>query len=354
MAEQTTRIDKIYFLIHPCCWSTADKPDLNYLKTYGVRTSEWYAARNLERETNRKQKELIHAMGPNEALIIYPIGQSEPMLDLIATGERELGPRCIVQKSPCCEAPAQLKDMSEPIRHFLDDEEMEGRQKFWDVVPEALRSEIEQEIRDTCEVIGYDWGPGALKVIQGNRAYAAEFAAAFKERGLLVDPETVTAEAFGEGFEQCAMTWKSMVAGYLGWRNPIENNYELSVSGFTHLFDAQLRERIHLDNDIRVFLWQKWHGLPMALVVRAQGRLVDPRYYIDLPVGDNFIEVYSGRDMIWPADDSPLSIKDGLMRVPVMTGQRQYASLDCCYLLGASYSYDEFRDMLVNATITSD
>ena len=277
MAAQTTHIDKIYFLIHPCCWSMADSPTPEYLETYHVRPSEWFAARNLEQETNRKQKELIQSMGPNEVLIIYPIGQSKPMLDLIATGERELGPRCIVQQAPCCEAPAQLRDMSEPIRHFLDDEEMEGRQAYWDVVPEALRPEIEQEIRDACDLIGYDWDPGALKVIQGNRAYAQEFADAFEQRGLVVDPETVTAEAFGEGFEQCAMTWKSMVAGYLGWRHPIENNFELSVSGFPHLFDAQLKERIHLDHDIRLFLWQKWHGLPMALIARAQGRLADPR-----------------------------------------------------------------------------
>ena len=86
MAAQTTRIDKIYFLIHPCCWSMTDSPAPDYLETYHVRPSEWFAARNLEQETNRKQKELIQSMGPNEVLIIYPIGQSKPMLDLIATG----------------------------------------------------------------------------------------------------------------------------------------------------------------------------------------------------------------------------------------------------------------------------
>ena len=58
--------------------------------------------------------------------------------------------------------------------------------------------------------------------------------------------------------------------------------------------------------------------------------------------------------MIWPADKSPLSVKDGLMRVPVMTGQRQYASCDCCYLFGASYSYEEFRRLLLSAEISSD
>ena len=69
----------------------ADKPDMNYLKTYGVRASEWYAARNLERETNRKQKELIQAMGPNEAMIIYPIGESPPMLGLIEHADERAG-----------------------------------------------------------------------------------------------------------------------------------------------------------------------------------------------------------------------------------------------------------------------
>jgi hypothetical protein len=349
----TTRIDNINFLIHPCCWAMTDKPNLDYLKTYGVRASEWYAARSLERQVNQKQIELIKAMGPNEVLIIYPIGQSKPMLDLIATGERELGPRCIIQTSPCKEAPAQLKDFDEPIRHFLDDEEMEDRQAYWDVLPESLRSEIKQEIRDTCEAIGYDWGPGALKVIQANRAYAKEFADIFEQRGLEIDPETVTAQAFGEGFEQCAMTWKSMLPGYLGWRHPIENNYDLSVSGSPLLFDAKLKERIALDHDIRLFLWEKWHGLPMALLVRAQGRLADLRYYADLTVEEGCLEIYEGREMIWPAEDSPLTLKDGLLRVPVMTGLRKYPKCDCCYLLGGGYSYDEFRKILVNAPITT-
>ncbi len=354
MPQETTRIDNIYFLIHPCCWAMSDKPDPDYLETYGVLKSEWYAARNLERETNRKQKELIEAIGPNEAMVIYPIGKSEPMLELIETAQRELGPRCVIVESPTCECPSQLKDMSEPIKHFLDDDEMEGRQAFWDVVPESIRPQIEQEIRDACEVIGYDWAPGALKVVQGNRIYAQEIADAFMHRGLIVDPETVTAEAFGEGFEQCAMTWKSMIPGYLGWRNPIENNFELSVSGYPFLFDVKFTERIALDNDIRLFLWEKWHGLPAALLVQMKPRLADLRYYAHLPVKDDALEVWEARKVIWPAKDSPLTADNGVLHLPVMTGSRKYSSCDTCYLLGASYSYDQFREMLISAEITSD
>ena len=343
-------ITRIHFLIHPCCWAMSDAPDPDYLKTYGVLASEWYAARNLERKVNRRQKELIESLGPDEAMVVYPIGRSEPMRELIAAGRRQLDSRCIVLESLVCSAPAQLLDMQEPIRHFLDDEEMEGRQAFWDVVPESLRPEIEQEIRDACEAIGYDWSPHALKVVQGNRLYAREIAAAFEERELVIDRESVTAEAFGEGFEQCAMTWKLMIPGYLGWRQPIRNVYDLSVSGFRTLFDAHFRERIDLDGGISLFLWEKWHGLPLALFQRAAERLADARLYASLPVDGGAFEVWSDRQPIWPAADTPLCAEDGLLRVPVKSGSRKY-DLDNCYILGAGYPYDGFREMLLGAEI---
>ena len=332
----------------------SDAPDPDYLNTYGVLSSEWYAARNLEREVNHRQKKLIESMGPGEAMVIYPIGDSQPMSDLINAAERVLGPRCIVLKSPVCAPPAHLTEMSEPIRHFLDDKEMAGRQEFWDVVPESLRPEVEQEIRDACEVIGYNWSPQALKVVQGNRLYAQEITDAFESRGLIIDPESVTAEAFGEGFEQCAMTWKLMIPGYLGWRNPIRNVYDLSVSGYRTLFDARFTERIDLDGDICLFLWEKWHGLPMAFVQRAAERLADERLFTHLPLDAGALEVWETRQAIWPSNDSPLRAENGVLRVPVKSGSRKYSHCDDCYVLGAGYTYDDFRAILLSAKISTD
>ena len=354
MTSETTRIDRIYFLIHPVCWGLSDKPDPDYLETYGVLASEWYAALSLERQVNQKQMEFMEAMGPNEALIIFPIGESKPMLDLIATAERVLGPRCLIPECPITPEPAQLKDMSEPIRHFLDDEEMEGRDAYWDPIPESLRPVVEKEIRDACEALGYDWNPAALKVVGVSRLVAAELTKMFDERGLVIDPETVTAEAFGEGFEQCAMTWKLLLPDYLGWRNPVRNIYDLSVSGQPVLFDAQFKERIDLDNHISLFLWEKWHGLPMALFQRAAERFVDPRHYVNLPVDDGVLEVWEARKPIWPAKDSTLTEENGMLRVPMKSGSRKYYDCDACYILGASYAYDQFRSMLLNAEITTD
>ena len=355
MPPQPTRIDRIYFLIHPVCWGMhGGGIPSGYQEATGCLASEWYAALSLERQVNQKQMEFIEAMGPNEALIIFPISQSKPMLDLIATAERVLGPRCLIPECPLTPEPAVLKDMSEPIRHFLDDEEMEGRDAYWNPIPESLRPVVEQEIRDACEALGYDWNPAALKVVGVSRLAAVELTRLFEERGLIIDPETLTAEAFGEGFEQCAMTWKLLLPDYLGWRNPVRNIYDLSVSGQPVLFDAQFKERIDLDNRISLFLWEKWHGLPMAFLQRAAERFADPRHYANLPVDDGVVEVWEARKPIWPAKDSPLSAEDGILRVPVKTGSRKYYSCDACYLLGASYTYDQFRTMLLSAEITTD
>ena len=352
MFESTTRIDRVCFLIHPCCWAMSERPDSNYLATYGVLASEWYAARNHERVVNQRQKDFIESLGTTDALVIYPIGESEAMKDLIATAHRHLGARCVIVQCPVREPPSQLKGMASPIRRFLDDDEMEGRQAFWDVIPEKLRSEVEQEIRDACAVIGDDWEPGALKVVQGNRIYAEAIDEAFRNRGLTVDPEMVTAMAFGEGFEECAMTWKSMLPGYLGWRHAIENDFDLSVSGYPVLFDATFRQCIALDHDIRLFLWEKSHGLPLALFARARQRLADPRYVVHLPLGDEAVEVIDGREQVWPVVDSPLRAGGGVLRVPVMTGSRKYRRCDTCYLVGSSYTFDAFRKLLTGAAIT--
>ena len=67
----TRVIDRIVFLFHPACWAMAETPDSEYLATYGVRHSWWYAARNRERRIVALQKEFISAMRPNELLYLH-------------------------------------------------------------------------------------------------------------------------------------------------------------------------------------------------------------------------------------------------------------------------------------------
>ena len=355
---QSVKIDKIYFLIHPTCWEhqvhagDADR-FRGYLEDYiknGGNASNWFTALNWERSVNRKQKELISRLKPNEAMIIYPIGDSPPMLGLIEHAERCLGNRCVVLKQTTVIEPKVMHEMDEPIRHFLEDEEMEGRDAHIEAYPPDIRQQALAEIRQACEVNGYGWNPGGLKVVLGNRVWAKEIADEFAARNLTYDPQTVEAEAFGEGFEQCAMTWKALIPGYLGWTNPIENDFNLSVTGAQVLFDAELKDRIDLGDGVRLFMWERSHGIPVGLYQQPAPRFADRQLYAHVPLDGVFLEAWSLSKKAWPGDDSPLETHNGCLKVPVFTALRR-GNEDSYYLLGANMTCDAFRDLLSTATI---
>ena len=364
MTEQTqtpapVKIDKIYFLIHPTCWShqvhAGDEARFrayleDYRKTTGRSVSDWFTALNWELAVIEKQKQLIGRLKPNEALIVYPIGTSPPMLELIERGEQCLGRRCVVLKREIVIEPQVLRDMDEPIRHFLEDDQMEGRDAHLAAYPDDSREDALAEIRQTCQVSGYSWNPAGLKVVLGNRVTAREIADQFATRGLTYDPATVEAEAFGEGFEQCAMTWKALIPGYLGWANPIENNFDLSVSGALFLFDAKLKERIDLGGGVRLFMWERSHGVPMGLYQQPAPRFAGPQLFAHVPVDGVFLEAWSLSKQAWPADDSPLATHNGCLKVPVFTGLRK-GNEDSYYLIGANLTYHALRDLLSTAKI---
>lgn len=351
------KIDKFYFMIHPTCWAqqgVEGQVSDEFLRAHGTTAGNWYAALNWERQVNRRQMDLIGRMRDNEAMVIYPIGQSQPMRSLIEHASATLGERCIVQSKPSHVEPAALASMSEPIRHFLQDPQMDGRDAFWSVVPEPLRSGMEREIRQACELESYDWRPTALKVIQGNRIFAAEIADEIRNRYLQVDPARVQAEAFGEGFEQCAMTWKAMVAHYLGWSHPIENDYELSVSGFATLYDAEFRGRVALPNAVRLFLWEKSRRRPLAMYAKAQCLLTDPRQYVLLPTRAAQWEIWEGARRVWPADDARLSVENGSIRVPVYASIRKHADDGAYYIMAPNLEFDAFGELMSHAKIVCE
>ena len=349
-------IQRVFFMIHPTCWAEfPDGPPESFVQN-GGNLSDFYAASNWEKRVNQKQKEFISKMLEDDVLIIYPIGKSNEMRELISYAERILGTRCLVIKSDVYREPEQLEEMDDPIRHFLEDEDMEGRSEFWDILPVSEREDMIKEIREACEVSGYNWRPAALKVVQGNRLYAMEIKEEFRKRGFEVDPSTVESESFGEGFEQCAVDWKSMLSDYLGWTNPIENRFDLSVSGAPILFDADFRERLSLESDIRLFLWEKSQGRPMGLFVRARARLEDPSYFVHVPIEGVSLEGWNVTGhKVWPSENPSLAVQNGNLRVPVLSGTRKVSSeLQTCYLIGCDTAYDRFRELLYTATIYSE
>ena len=341
---RTRVIDRIVFLFHPACWAMAEAPDSEYLATYGVRHSWWYAARNRERRIVALQKEFISAMQPNELLYLHPIGDSGLMRDLERHALDTLGDRCLVERGAVITEPAGLDGAPEPVRHVLHDREHAGCAAYWASIPPDLRAPIRAEIEAACARDGYAWGTGTLKVIANNYLYARFLETEMAARGFTCDPTTVTAVAFGEGFEQCAMTWKSMIPHVLGWRHPVENDYDLSVSGAPVLWGARFVERLALDHDVRLFLWELPNGLQLGFYARARCRLADPHYAAHVHPDGEVLEVRDIRDRVLVTGG------DGPLTVPVLSGIRKYAE-DSCYVVGCSTRYERFRDLLADAAV---
>jgi hypothetical protein len=193
-------------------------------------------------------------------------------------------------------------------------------------------------------------------VIFYNRMIAEEISTEFRKRSLQYDPKTVKTVAFGEGFEQCAMTWKVMLPHYLGLADPIENDFELSVSGMPLLRGARLRERVPLANDVRLFLWELADGRLMALYAKARAHLVDPQMFVSLPFTPAGLKVFDdGGRMVWPKSETTFEPVEpsaaGSLRIPVFFGLRQFPSDRPCYLVMDTMRFDVFRKALANAEI---
>ena len=250
--------------------------------------------------------------------------------------------------------PGAWRELSNPIEHFLHDDKLEGKTEYLKDVPSEIRRELEAEVREACRARGFDWGVGGLEVLYTSRMFALDIQNKLKAHGLYYDPATVKSEAFGEGFEQCAMTWKAMVVPYLGLANPADNVFDLSVSGARFLVEARFKERLRLGDDVRLYLLEGQDGRSIGLYARAWCRLKDPQFYAHGPLENVSLEVWSEKkygSKHWPTDDSPIKVENGCLKVPVFNAIRRDATDGAFYLIAGGVSFDEFRQRLVTAAI---
>ena len=362
-ADSPIRISKVSFLIHPVCWDLAlaeggrMRPEFLY-QSFTYRGGAWYDKQEFyeilewERRVNQKQKEYIRAMGPDEALIIYPIGNRPAMQALENEGRERLGRRCVIIRS---ESPS--------ANHKVD---------YRQLLPDAVKIELLDDLLEAVRHNSDTWNAQALEVIFYNRMIALEIEREFKKRRLQVDPESVEALAFGEGFEQCATTWKAMVGTYLGWSRPIEIDYNLSVSGMPLLRGAKFKERVAVGEEVRMFLWELEDGRPMAWFVRTRGSLAQAQLFVSLPFDLKSFKLFDEfGTQLWPdpvretqhlggvhwwwmgsANDSPLRMDfKGPMKVPVSVGLRQLPTDRNIFIVSGGIPFDEFRRALLQSPI---
>lgn len=333
MSEQNkTEIKRIYFCIHPVAWSAAYEgyngvpPGYDPLRF--MKFLEW------EKRVIPKMHEFIENLKDNDALIVYPCGTNDPTMEALeAHAEKCLGKRCVILRP-----------------------EFRARD-----LPNSVKVELFDEILDTVDSEGWYWNTGGIKVIVGNRRYSIEIKKEFCERGLVYDPASVECEAFGEGFEQCAMTWKSIIPHYLGLAKPIENNFDLSVSGAHILADARFVERVALAGDVRLFLWESADGDPIGLYVKAATRLSDKQLYARIPLDSFPVELHTigfdKLDKLWPASDRSDSLvqpEASHLRITILTGLRKKRVNECVYIIGQQHiTMAAFRDRLIKAEIVT-
>ncbi|MCK4323130.1 MAG: hypothetical protein KAW89_01270 [Armatimonadetes bacterium] len=352
--QEPIRINKIYWCIHPYCWSMySGIPE-------GSDPELWNATLARELRAHELHMDLVSNMKADEALIIYPIGSSEPMTNLITHAEKTLGRRCVIMTRQTVN-PDFLEDVPDPIRAFLEDDELEGKKEFVQAMltdkgrcqaPEGLAEELEAEIREACEVIGYGWSYWALEVIYGNRVMAIDIEEQFRKQGLVYDPKTVEGMTFGEGFVGCSMTWKSMLPHYMGLAKAIENDPKLSVIGVPYMDNAEFKERIVFADDVRLLLWEGEDGRPIALFYRAADRLKNPQLYAHVPLAGLSLELWRGKEKRWSAQ-AETKLPAGHLYVPVYTATRTGGANTYFYLIASEISLQDFRNRLADVEIST-
>ena len=148
-----------------------------------------------------------------------------------------------------------------------------------------------------------------------------------------------------------------MVVPYLDLASPADNIFDLSVSAARFLVKANFKERVSLDHDVRLYLWEGSDGRPIGLYARAWCRLKDPQYYGLLPLKDLSWEVWTVDaygTKLWPGEGSRIHVEDGHLKLPVLNGIRRDATDGAFYVIGNDIAYDAFRGCLVGATIGTE
>ena len=349
------KIDKFYFMYHPVCWGMHMRGNELPPLPEGVSKKDYLACYEWEVVVNQRQKEFISRMEPNEALIMFPISRSKPMLDLEQHAEKILGRRCIFIREVHEDPPTSWRELSDPIKRFIEGGKLKGKEDYLKSIPTPIREELQAEIRQACQTLGSDWGVGGLEVLYASRMFAEDIQNQLQKNGLVYDRQRVESEAFGEGFEQCAMTWKAMVIPYLGLANPATNNFDLSVSPARFLVQAKFKEQIKLTEDVQLYLWEGADNRPIGFYARAWCQLKDPQFYTHIQLEGFTFEVWSERlygTKHWPAEDSPFNVESGYLKVPVLNGIRRDSTDGAFYVIGQDVSFHEFRKHLLKAKIS--
>ncbi len=310
-------IDRLIFLIHPLCYAGCEDEGRCPMPEASFR-----AYLECERTIQPKWNEALSKLASNEALVLLPIGWSKSQRALEERAQDVLGARCVVVRATASASGEFLPGMDD-----------------------AFRTGVSDDLMAAFQTRGYEWPAQDMKVVLFSRAYAREIEAAFRERGLAFDPETVRTEAWGESFEGCVTKWSNGIGTYLHLSNPIEKNFELTVPDAPFILRSRFVECVSLANDVRLFLFEGSDLQPIGLFLKASHRVWDRPLFAHLPADQQVFEVKKKMGgTIQPVEEA-----EGIVKVPVYGGSY---SDEPTYILGKEGAFSAFRERLVAVTIS--
>ncbi len=269
-------IERIRFLIHPFSYRIPRPSGYDGSPEARARWNQYVAYENA---TSQKWFQAIAGLGPKEALVICAARVGCPP-DLRAHAEKHLGSRAVV------------------IEEYLDQ-----RSDFPDQLSIQAKMEIGEDVVAMYQKYGKEWTPQSLSVPIVARGWVERLHLVFNQRGLTFDPKTVRVDGWGESFEGCVANYARFLGPYLGLTKPIENEYEMTVPDAPFLLTARFLEKIPLERDVHLYLWEVADGQLVALFQKARTTVAEPALFAQFPLAGLKIELRdkTGRQ-VWPAN----------------------------------------------------
>jgi hypothetical protein len=327
-------VEKIYFMIHPLLYEplAADPARAQKVQKYI----------DYEKQVSKRWYDAIANMRQNEALVVGAPGCPQKLQDFI---EEHLGTRGLIIRDNLISQPDLWNELSPEARQGLGHDLLA---MYWKH--------------------GFEWTSDPLGQPVIARGWAERVKLAFRERGLTFNPATVQAESWGESFEGCVANYGRYLGSYLGLVRPVEDNFEMTVPDAPFLLTARFLERVPLERNVRLYLWEGQDGRLIALFLKLQSTIGEPSLYARVPVGNKRLEVRSRMNRpMWPKAEGSAQLKegtppwevrrqqkasaiteaDGRLKIPIPTP----LVLDAAYIFAEGLPFPEFRAMLAKSSL---
>lgn len=324
-----THVERIFLLIHP----------LTYVDHESEYIDKEFFRLALERENTvcARWYQAIGGMQDGDLLALLPSRpETASMRRLQEFAVGKLGKRCII--------------LNQSHTDWVHAE-------FWQNRADEFYQFLGRELRDT--LLGRRGSASADDLTTAIQAYSyvEEMKREAAARQLDINVDTVRTESWGESFEGCVAKYSQMMSKYLGLREPVEENYEMTVPDAPPLLAGRLMEKVALDGGVRLYLFAGGDSTPIAAFFETARRPCDKVRIVDVPVDPARVEVFSAlgknlnrlEDASFGADRARKRIS-----VPLINGVchndkgRVYIATFIC---GVGYGANEFHEAVKKATM---